>query len=180
MRWDRWRCGNYQRTICIRDEDAWWKSLATGINVNDNRYLPMRRRDITAAVLSFRRISLVSISAVSSVANSFVVEPEADIFELLLSTRRSGKVSSGATPLIREPWCSPYEEFEAIDKAQLMVNSIPWRSTESKENITRIKPCQIGAEYSSSQGDSGYYLTLKRRSIAPFGIGGVYSIIQVM
>jgi hypothetical protein len=32
-----------------------------------------------------------------------VVDLETDVFEMLLSTRSSGELSSGASPMIREP-----------------------------------------------------------------------------
>jgi ABC-type Na+ efflux pump permease subunit len=63
----------------------------------------MRRREIIAAALSFFRTSLSLTSTVSSVANNLVAELETDVFEMLLSTRSSGELSSGASPMIREP-----------------------------------------------------------------------------
>jgi hypothetical protein len=71
-------------------------------------YVPMRSREMTVAALTFCAASLTSTSTstVSSVANNLVVELGTEAFELMLpplSTRSSGELSSGASPMVREP-----------------------------------------------------------------------------
>jgi hypothetical protein len=98
----------------------------------------MRRREIIAAALSFCRTSLTSTSTVSSVTNNLVVELEIEVFELLLSTRSSGELSSGVSLMISKPWCSTSEEFEAIDKSpigrQQYTMDVKWIEREDNKN----------------------------------------------